>query len=168
MEDNVKFLEDGTTTIEFSKGVVFTIKQISAIALYAIQSSKVDKPTAPFVKIKRKGRKDRKERNPDDPDFKALLATWQQERQAKLMQYSIAHGVVDEPPSDYYESAEGFIDSNNDAELKFFWVAEQLSTEEIEELFNALIELAQPTEDGISDAEETFLSNGQPEGRETL
>lgn len=161
MAQEVEFFEDGTAMIKLPNGTEFRLQQVSAMSLYAIQSSQLDKPKPPFAEITNRKGKKRRERNPDDPTYQDELATWTNQRQSKLMQYIIANGVTNEIPNGFEEYAEGYVDINNEDALKFFWVSEQLDIEDLETLSDAIIEMAQPSEEGIKDAEETFQSDGE-------
>ena len=161
MTQDTIFNPDGTASITLPSGTQFQLQQVSSMAIYAIQTSQINKPRPPFVEVKLRSGKKKRERNPDDPTYQTALASWEQSRQSKIMQYIISNGVVDDVPNGYEEYADGLIDTANESELKFFWVAELISAEDLEVLSNAIVEMAQPSEEGIEDAEAEFQGDSK-------
>jgi hypothetical protein len=155
------FHEDGTVTVRLGNGTEWRCQQVSAMALYAIQSSQVGKPGVPWVEVEVGGKKVRRERNPDDPQYKEALKKWENERAMTLMRYMVLNGVLDEPPNGYEELIEGLVDTDNANEVKFMWIAEQCDEVALAELTEALSNLAQPTEEGVAEAEDRFPPDGE-------
>lgn len=155
-----EFLADGMVAVRFPSGKGMVIQQVSALAIQTIQTSARGKPSVPWAEFELRGRMKR-EPNPDDPTYRADLKKWESERGTRLMQYVITNGVIGDPPEDFAAEYESYIDVENAAEVKMLWVGTLLNNEEAEALTTAIVELASPTEEGISQAEETFSGDGE-------
>jgi hypothetical protein len=161
MELQKDFLSDNQVAVRFPSGKRLVIQQVSALAIQTIQTSGKDKPQPPWVEMEVRGGLRKRERNPDDPDYRAELKKWESSRGSRLMQYVLCNGVIGEPPADFADEYEAYIDIDNPAEVKMLWIGTLLNNEESEALTNAIVEMTTPTEEGIAQSEETFQDDSE-------
>ena len=159
LEETIPVSEHTYTT---KSGVALELRQISAIFIRRMQRDTWGKPQPPIVESRVGPKKVIvRETNQDDPEYKAALALWNEEHNERMLIYVMARGIVNEPSAEDIERIRSFFPGETADGLKYAWLLEMMSDEEVGELSQAIMGLSIPTEKGIADAEARFPGDGE-------
>lgn len=149
-------------TFTFEDGTAVELLPLPPLVVEFVMNNQAGKPKPPMIEVERRGHR-RHEPNPDDPDYLARLAGWNQAKQHALMKCFIDRGVKGAPSEDEYDTYAGYLpDGADEADIKYMWIADKLTTvAEVERFIDAVVSQTVPTEEGIAEAEAVFPSDGQ-------
>lgn len=153
---------DPVPTFTTKQGVVFQLRPISRVVLRRLTKDAWGKPQPPIVEtVVGKQKHKIREANPHDPEYKAALALWEEEHEERTLIYLFSNGICGEPDAKTLARFKLFLPGDNEDQLKYNWIMEQITDDEIQPLSVAIMGLTVPTEQGIGVAEEQFPGDSE-------
>lgn len=149
-------VENRTYTAE--SGLVIPLKKISYMLIGAAQTDQTGMPTPPILEVSIAGSK-RVMENPDDPGYKDRLRDWNNAQNMRLMRLVFAQGTNIPADPQWVDEMQGFIPNPTPTNVRVYWLFTQLTDDESQELFEAIMSMTLPTEKGMTAANDRFQGN---------
>lgn len=145
-------------TFTLKSGKVFKLRPISGVVIRRLQNDFWGMPQPPVVESEvGPNKKKVKVGNPDDPEYIQKKQEWEVAKNERILLYIWTVGVLDEPTDQDIERLKQFLPGATPEIIKYTWIAEHfLDDSEIGLLTEAITSQNQVTEQGVSEAEQSF------------